>query len=81
PIPWRAWLGQGVGFLILLLVHIVGMDALAGLQRWSLRGAVGPGGDEARLRRRFAAYRAAVRLATLGATAALAVWLGRSGGG
>jgi hypothetical protein len=81
PIPWRAWLGQGFGFLILLLVHVVGMNALAGLQRWSLRGAAGPGDDGARLRHRFAAYRAAVRLATLAATAALAVWLGHADGG
>src|SRR5262249_10335017 len=36
PVPWRAWLEQGFGFLVLWLVHLVGMNTLAGLQRWSL---------------------------------------------
>src|SRR5262249_23036447 len=29
PIPWQAWLEQGVGFLILWLMHLVGMNTLA----------------------------------------------------
>jgi hypothetical protein len=36
PIPWHAWLEQGFGFLVLWLVHLVGMSALGSLQRWSL---------------------------------------------
>jgi hypothetical protein len=83
PIPWRAWLEQGFGFLILLLVHIVGMGAVAGLQRWSLRALraeAGPEADRGPLRRRFAVYRAVVRLSTLAATVALAVWLWRQHG-
>ena len=30
PIPWRAWLEQGFGFLVLLLVHLVGMNVVVG---------------------------------------------------
>lgn len=83
PIPWHSWLEQGFGFLILLLVHTVGMNAVAGLQRWSLRALraeAGPEADVNPLRRRFAFYRAAVRLSSLAATAALALWLGRPHG-
>jgi hypothetical protein len=84
PIPWRAWLEQGFGFLVLLLVHTVGMNAVAGLSRWSLRtflAEAGPEADARPLRRRFAAYRTVVRLSTLTATAALAIWLWRQRGG
>jgi Putative Ig domain len=78
PLPWRAWLEQGFGFLILALVHAVGMNAVTAAQRWSLaRVEDGPeAGDEARaIRRRFLLYRTVVRLASLSAAAALAVWL------
>ncbi len=37
PVPWRAWLDQGVGFLVLWLVHLVGMTTLASLERTSAR--------------------------------------------
>src|SRR5262249_18375487 len=73
PIPWRAWMEQGFGFLVLLLVHAVGMNTVAGLERWSAQANAGPDADPdapARSRRRFALYRAVIRLATLGATAA-----------
>jgi hypothetical protein len=87
PVPWRAWLEQGFGFLVLGLVHLVGMNTLASLRRWSLARAAagpeadGPALDEAEenargIRRRFAAYRTFVRLASLGAAAALAAWIG-----
>ncbi len=36
PIPWRAWPRTGVGFLILWLVYLVGMNTLASLQRRSM---------------------------------------------
>jgi Putative Ig domain len=88
PIPWHAWLEQGFGFLVLWLVHLVGMNTLGSLQRWSLARHAGAGGeqdgvdDEAEaeaagrvVRRRFGLYRAAVRSASLGAAAVLAVWL------
>src|SRR3954471_13761020 len=75
PIPYRAWLEQGFGFLILWLIHLVGMNTLANLERWSfgkLDAEMGAGGEESAdpgaargLRRRFALYRWSVRLATL----------------
>ena len=79
PVPWRAWLEQGFGFLVLWLVHVVGMNTLGGLQRWSLGGlAADPQATEDDLHaaaRRFATYRWAVRLASLSAAAALGAWL------
>jgi hypothetical protein len=78
-VPWRAWLDQGVGFLVLWLVHLVGMGTLANLERSSGEGAVAVegGGDAASLadRRRFAAYRILMRLSTASAMLALGVWL------
>ncbi len=89
PIPWHAWLEQGFGFLVLWLVHLVGMSTLGNLQRWSLgRVAATDAPDkdatgvaeaaldtERAVRRRFAAYKMLVRLGTLSAAIALAVWL------
>lgn len=75
PLPWRAWMEQGFGFLVLLLVHLVGMNALAGLERLATTTeASGRAG-------RFALYRVILRLATAAATVALAVWIwrGRTG--
>ena len=78
PVPWRAWLEQGFGFLVLLLVYLVGMNAAGGLQRWSAGHL--PAGPEAEagavaLRRRFGIYRLTIRLAGLAAAAGLAAWL------
>lgn len=80
PIPWRAWLDQGVGFLILWLVHLVGMSVLAGFERQteglSLAVEGGPReGSTFLTPRRFALYRALVRLSTLTAMIGLAAWL------
>lgn len=76
PVPWRAWMEQGFGFLVLLLVHMVGMNALGGVERWSSRDAAStPESDESARKRRFFAYRTIVRLATLGSAAALVLWL------
>jgi hypothetical protein len=76
PVPWRAWMEQGFGFLVLLLVHSVGMNALGGVQRWSSGGDTGLAEDAQRaLHRRFLAYRTVVRLATLSAVIGLGVWL------
>jgi putative Ig domain-containing protein len=82
PIPWRAWLEHGFGFLVLVLVHSVGMNALASLERWST-GSI-DAGPEAQtqvrtLRRRFAVYRFLTRLATVSAMAVLALWLRQRG--
>jgi hypothetical protein len=78
PIPLRAWLEQGVGFLILWLVHALGMNTLAGLERWSLAAQAGPdvpATEVGGVCRRYATYRVLVRLASLAAAAALAFWL------
>src|SRR4051812_24208967 len=87
PIPWHAWLEQGFGFLILWLVHLVGMNTLGNLQRWSLGKIAVTGtiaGEEANtlpttesdeaaraVHRRFFSYRMLVRLASLSATVGL----------
>lgn len=69
-VPVRVWLERGVGFLVLLLVHLVGMNAIRSLDR----GREGDSG-EAQPPRRLVFYRAAVRLTTVSAMAALAAWL------
>jgi preprotein translocase subunit SecG len=77
-VPWRAWLEQGVGFLILWLVHLLAMNLLAGVERGSLEESVAADeGHVAQLSvlKRFAAYRLVVRLATLTACVSLATWL------
>jgi hypothetical protein len=93
PIPWQAWLEQGFGFLVLWLVHLVGMATIANLQRWSLRRVAASSAendgstrdemhteDEAdalrAVHRRFFLYKTFVRLASLSAAIALALWLG-----
>jgi hypothetical protein len=76
PIPWREWFDQGFGFLVLALVHMVGMSALGSLERRRLAD-LEP--DEASSgHRRFSLYRWVLRLATLGSAAALALWLTRA---
>jgi hypothetical protein len=74
PIPWRAWLEQGVGFLILWLIYLVGMNTLAALQR-RVQALAQADEPVERTRQRFAAYRWTVRLGALGSAAALALWL------
>jgi hypothetical protein len=82
-VAWRSWLEQGVGFLVLWLVHLLGMNLLAGLERQSAEELVvtGEAGTaQVSLQRRFGTYRILVRLATLSATIALGVWLATSRG-
>jgi flagellar biogenesis protein FliO len=77
-LPSRAWLEQGVGFLMLWLVHLLGMNLLANLERGSLEETViAQSGLDAQLsvNKRFATYRLLVRLATLSAMIGLAAWL------
>ncbi len=78
PVPWRAWLDQGVGFLIVWLVHLVGMSTLANFERQTAAVGVaveGPEGSITLASRRFAVYRLLVRLSTLSATLALIAWI------
>jgi hypothetical protein len=78
PVPWRAWLDQGVGFVVLWLVHLVGMSTLANLERSSGEPAIGLGGAAAGslvVHRRFGTYRILLRLSTLAAILSLGVWL------
>jgi hypothetical protein len=77
-VAWRSWLEQGFGFLVLWLVHLLGMNLLASLERQSLDEAVVADGlefDRIAVDRRFFSYRILVRLATLSATIALGTWL------
>jgi hypothetical protein len=73
PIPWRAWMEHGFGFLVLLLVHMVGMNTVAALQRWSETRSTDQDGNV--VRTRFVIYRSALRLSSAAAAAALAAWL------
>lgn len=72
PVPWRAWLEQGFGFLVIWLVHVVGMNTVGGLERWS---QANPDADPEASHRRFSLYRIMIRLGTVSATATLAIWL------
>ena len=77
-VPWRAWLEQGVGFLVLWLVHLVGMNLLANAERGSLAETAGFENSESEqhvVRKRFASYRLIVRLVSLTAMLALLGWL------
>lgn len=85
PIPWREWVEQGFGFLVLGLVHLVGLNTLAALERRALQGIAT--GEEAAetpattsalastARRRFAGYRVALWAGTALAMAGLVAWL------
>jgi len=68
---------------VLWLVHLLGMNLLSSLERHStdefrLSGVAGIG--QVALHRRFGAYRLLVRLTTLSATIALAIWLASARG-
>lgn len=90
PIPWREWLAQGFGFLVLALVHLVCMNTLNALEHRA--GQILAVHDEAvetpettaglmaALGRRFSAYRLVLRLATVVALAGLALWLAQTRG-
>jgi Putative Ig domain len=75
PIPWREWFDQGFGFLVLALVHMVGMNVLGSLERRCLADLEADEASSSRLR--FFLYRGVLRLATLGSAVALALWLAK----
>lgn len=84
-IPWRSWMEQGFGFLVLWLAHVVGMNSLANVERWTREKARSAyddstseqarGADERSRRKRFLIYRTALRLGTISAAAILAAFL------
>jgi hypothetical protein len=77
-VPWRAWLEQGVGFLVLWLVHLVGMNLLANAERGSLaelQGFEHSDRDQSLVQKRFATYRLVVRLASVFAMLGLLGWI------
>jgi len=77
-VRWRAWLEHGIGFLVLWLVHLLGMNLLANIERGSLERDEADRGDtsaQLAVQKRFAVYRLLIRLATLSAMTALALWL------
>jgi len=77
-VPWRSWLEQGVGFLVIWLVHLLGMNLLAQMERYSMdRHLLTQGTESVQLgfQGRFTTYRLVVRLATAAATIALGIWL------
>jgi preprotein translocase subunit SecG len=77
-VAWRGWLEQGIGFLVLWLVHLLGMNLLANLERGSLDDGIvaeGMGTTEVSIQKRFITYRLLVRVTTLSAMLGMAIWL------
>lgn len=88
PIPWQEWLQQGFGFVVLALVHLVGMSMLSALEDRARR-EVTSGDDAAEtpattttllasVRRRFVGYRAVLRSTTALAMLGLGFWLAQT---
>ena len=87
PIPWREWMEQGFGFLVLALVYLVSLSTLKGLEARSLHAIETDfeadldappdttADRTAATHRRFWVYRVLVRGATLFAFVALGFWL------
>jgi hypothetical protein len=78
PVPWRAWLDQGVGFLVLWLIHLIGMSTLATLERTALPVTVAlkeVNAGSLIVGRRYTIYRNFMRLGTFSAMLVLGVWL------
>jgi hypothetical protein len=74
PIPWRDWLEQGFGFLVLWLVYVAGMSTLDGLKRRSA-ALIEDEASARSVRVRFIGYKVVLSLLCLAATAALGAWL------
>ncbi|QDV35983.1 Ig domain-containing protein [Tautonia plasticadhaerens] len=74
-VPWQAWGELGFGFLVLVLVHLVAMNGVGAMERRSAALEEARGRGAGRPGRRFALYRASLRVATATAVAVLAGWL------
>jgi len=78
PIPWKSWLDQGVGFLLIWVMHILSMNILRGMEGSASEADSSNASTEEMSfsnRRRYRAYKIAVRLVTSLATLGLAAWL------
>lgn len=75
-VPWGEWLDHGFGFLVLWLVYLVGLNTIDGLKRRAL-GDITEEDEARRVGRRFVAYKLALSLAALTASAFLVAWLMR----
>lgn len=67
PIPWRSWAEHGYGFVVLGLVHLVGLNAVSSMQH-----------DRTQHRGRFLVYKLIVWVASFSAMLGLALWISRS---
>lgn len=67
PIPWRSWAEHGYGFVVLGLVHLVGLNAVSSMQP-----------DRTQERGRFLVYKLIVWAASFSAMLGLAMWISRS---
>jgi hypothetical protein len=80
PISWRAYLDLGFGYLLLWLVHLVGMGTLTTLERSARENPSQPATadrDSGVPLRRFTAYRWILRTATLLTLLVLTAWISR----
>ena len=85
PLPWREWFAQGFGFLVLGLIHLVGLSTLNALERRTVyRVDANDDADDTpattaalslAIGRRFKAYRIVLWIASSLAGAGLAAWL------
>ena len=81
PVPWREWLENGFGFILVWLVHLVGMNMVNALERAALvkdceeNSLTSDDDRRAAIARRFRLYRWGLRAATLAATAFVVVWM------
>ena len=75
PVAWKSWMEQGFGFLVLLLVYLVGMNVIGGLERLSTTP------NSAGRISRFLFYRMMLQLAGGVSAATLAVWIWRGRAG
>lgn len=77
PIPWKAWLDNGLGFLLLWVVHLFAMNVVRALERTARLEAaeVENEADSPLETRRFQIYKIMIRLTTSLATLGLTAWL------
>ncbi|ODT98826.1 MAG: hypothetical protein ABS79_05300 [Planctomycetes bacterium SCN 63-9] len=78
PIPWKSWLDQGLGFLLIWIVHLLAMNIVRTMERPArIEQETDEEPSDAILRdsRRFFLYRWMIRITTALATLGLTLWL------